>query len=168
MSRFEGSACAHVTMCLATTYAQVTRLLALLDTNTSLRDSNVKMHTRKAKSRGEPRSSYPASNPVVDVETVDYERTTKYQDVLLPELSVAAAWVMVLKMAHGLDGRPRSVLSSFRKRFCVDATFSQVISKSDPTIGLPDSKRLVQELETRLENGTFKGSQADFEKQQVD
>ena len=107
MSWSHRSACAHVITCTATIYAQVTRLLALLDTNTSLRDSIVGMHSRKAKSGPGPRYRDPATHPVAESQTVDYERTSRYQDVLLPELSVAAAWVIVLKMAYGLDGRTR-------------------------------------------------------------
>lgn len=34
---------------------------------------------------------------------------TRMSDVFMPELSVAAAWVIVMKLAYGLDGRPRCV-----------------------------------------------------------
>jgi len=48
-----------------------------------------------------------------------YERTTRYQDVILPEESMVAAWLMVMKMVHGLDGLARFVvlrLAAYAKR----------------------------------------------------
>ena len=36
-----------------------------------------------------------------------YELPTRYDDVVLPELSVVAAWVVIMKLAYGLDGRER-------------------------------------------------------------
>ena len=39
------------------------------------------------------------------------ERTTMYNDLILPEMAVAAVWVTVMKMAYGLDGQERSVSS---------------------------------------------------------
>lgn len=38
-----------------------------------------------------------------------YERTKMMYDELPPEVSVAAAWVIVMKMLYGLDGQPRYV-----------------------------------------------------------
>lgn len=43
-----------------------------------------------------------------------YERTKMMYDELPPEVSIAAAWVIVMKMIYGLDGQPR----------CVDYAFS--------------------------------------------
>ena len=39
-----------------------------------------------------------------------YERTRRNQDVFMPELSIAGAWVVVMKLAYGLDGGDRYVL----------------------------------------------------------
>lgn len=36
-----------------------------------------------------------------------YERTRRNQDVMMPELNVVAAWIVVVKLAYGLDGRDR-------------------------------------------------------------
>ena len=38
---------------------------------------------------------------------VTYERTKRNQDIIMPELSVAAAWVVIMKLAYGLDERDR-------------------------------------------------------------
>jgi len=80
-----------------TTYSQVTRLMALVDVNTFLCATDVVIRTRLRRGR--------------TMETEDkketYERTTRYDDVWLPELSVAATFVVVMKMAYGLDGRER-------------------------------------------------------------
>lgn len=79
-----------------------------MDVNISLNESSINTYSRESRSRHWqlPASSWigPAS---VGIE--GYERTSKYQDVILPELSVVAAWVMVMKMAYGLDEQPRSV-----------------------------------------------------------
>jgi RNA polymerase I-specific transcription initiation factor RRN7 len=40
---------------------------------------------------------------------VIYERTRRNQDVFMPELSIVGAWVVVMKLAYGLDGRDRYV-----------------------------------------------------------
>lgn len=39
--------------------------------------------------------------------TVMRDMTTRYQDILMPELSIVSAWVVVMKMAYGLDGVQR-------------------------------------------------------------
>ena len=87
----------------------MTRLLALLDVNLSLTDTSVELHTRKARTRGRYHVNGASFIRDETLAVIDYERTTRYQDVMLPELSVAAAWVMVMKMAYGLDGENRSV-----------------------------------------------------------
>lgn len=33
-----------------------------------------------------------------------YRRTNRYQDIVMPELAVVAGWVIIMKMAYGLDG----------------------------------------------------------------
>lgn len=90
----------------ATTYAQVARLMALLDVNLSLQERAVEIRTRAPRARaGRSRGS----SPMGEDERVIYERTTKYMDTTLPELSVAAAWVILMKLAYGLDGETRCV-----------------------------------------------------------
>lgn len=42
-----------------------------------------------------------------------YERTKMMYDELPPEVSIAAAWVIVMKMIYGLDGQPRYVDYAF-------------------------------------------------------
>jgi len=59
-------------------------------------------HTRKAR-RPRDRSVQDTGG----VGEVEYERTRWNQDVIMPELSVVAAWVVVMKLAYGLDGRDR-------------------------------------------------------------
>jgi RNA polymerase I-specific transcription initiation factor RRN7 len=80
-----------------TTYAQVTRLMALVDVNTYLCATDLVTRTRSRRGR--------TMGSEEKVET--YQRTTRYDDVVLPELNVAAAWVVIMKMAYGLDGRER-------------------------------------------------------------
>lgn len=38
---------------------------------------------------------------------VFYRRTDRNRDVIMPELAIAAAWIIVMKMAYGLDGYDR-------------------------------------------------------------
>ena len=59
-------------------------------------------HTRKAR-RPRDRSVQDTGG----VGEVEYERTRWNQDVIMPELSVVAAWIVVMKLAYGLDGRDR-------------------------------------------------------------
>jgi RNA polymerase I-specific transcription initiation factor RRN7 len=40
-------------------------------------------------------------------EATTHEMTARQQDIHMPELSVAAAWVVVMKLAYGLDGKER-------------------------------------------------------------
>ncbi|WVO12723.1 hypothetical protein L204_100331 [Cryptococcus depauperatus] len=70
--------------------------------------------------------------------TISYERTTMMYDELPPELSIAAAWVILMKSVYGLDGRER-----------------KIILRSDPVIGLPQIEPWLKELKDRLDNGIF-------------
>lgn len=84
---------------VATTYSQVMRLLALLDVNTSLYPPS---YTQVTRSRGRL-SLVEALNP----KTFQYQRASRYKDVVPPELSVAAGWAVVMQMTYGLDGEAR-------------------------------------------------------------
>lgn len=85
-------------------------LLALIDLNLSLVDraiSEVKRRGRQRSrsrhsSRGD-RSPSRTSRPGSPVPVSGYEKAIRYQDVFMPELAVAAAWVITMKMAYGLD-----------------------------------------------------------------
>ncbi|KLT38666.1 hypothetical protein CC85DRAFT_331401 [Cutaneotrichosporon oleaginosum] len=66
-------------------------------------------------------------------------------DAVMPELTVAAAWVVVMKMAYGLDGRTRLRL------------------RADAALGMPKMEEWVGELERRLCAGAFTGSLRDLE-----
>lgn len=81
----------------ATIYQQVHRLLRILNANLGLLDDLLVRHSRKAR------------GPLDGVERgeVTYERTRRNQDVLMPELNVVAAWIVVMKLAYGLNGRDR-------------------------------------------------------------
>lgn len=68
-----------------------------------------------------------------------YERTKMMYDELPPEVSIAAAWVIVMKMIYGLDGQPR-----------------KAIVYEDPVVGLPQETPWLKELCERFENGLFK------------
>ncbi|KIR25254.1 hypothetical protein I307_06223 [Cryptococcus deuterogattii 99/473] len=68
-----------------------------------------------------------------------YERTKMMYDELPPEVSIAAAWVIVMKMIYGLDGQPR-----------------KAIVYEDPAVGLPQETPWLKELCERFENGLFK------------
>lgn len=77
----------------AITHAQALAFLELIDANMTLNDTESAPVVRKR------RNSESA--------TTTSERTRRYLDVVMPELSFAAAWVVVMKMAYGLDGRER-------------------------------------------------------------
>jgi RNA polymerase I-specific transcription initiation factor RRN7 len=83
----------------ATTYQQVHRVLRLLNVNLGLIDEDIVRHSRKAR------------KPINGTQKgeVTYERTRRNQDVFMPELSIVGAWVVVMKLAYGLDGRDRYV-----------------------------------------------------------
>ena len=83
----------------ATTYQQVHRVLRLLNVNLGLLDEDIVRHSRKARK----------SINAVEKGEVTYERTKRNQDVFMPELSIVGAWVIVMKLAYGLDGRDRYV-----------------------------------------------------------
>ncbi|ORY24983.1 hypothetical protein BCR39DRAFT_545473 [Naematelia encephala] len=130
-----------------TTYVQVMRLLDLLKTNISFNEDMDTFH-RKPSSR---RPSVPQIDNVPAIEEnnlLEYERTRRYDDVILPELAVIAAWVVVMKMAYGLDDDLRTVLA-----------------KDDPLIGLVEGKRWIEELRVRLKDGTLLGSRVNLRKQ---
>lgn len=74
-----------------TTYSQVIRFLELVDANMSITDTVAPMLRKLPNSE----------------ETITVMRATRNHDVHMPELSVAAAWVVVMKLAYGLDGLPR-------------------------------------------------------------
>lgn len=80
----------------AVTHAQVMRFLELIDANMSIIDTDIEPYQRK-------RRGSDNSKPI----TVDMSR--RHYDVVMPELSIAAAWVVVMKMAYGLDGKERCV-----------------------------------------------------------
>jgi hypothetical protein len=44
-------------------------------------------------------------DPSDELQTMD--RSNRYNDTIMPEMNIAAAWVVVMKMAYGLDGRER-------------------------------------------------------------
>jgi RNA polymerase I-specific transcription initiation factor RRN7 len=88
----------------ASIYQQVHRILRILNINLGLLDEVVVKHTRKAR---RPKSGLGAGE--MEMGLVGYERTRRNQDVIMPELSVVAAWVVVMKLAYGLDGRERYV-----------------------------------------------------------
>lgn len=107
MQHTSSSRKARTLIFVATTYAQVTRLMALLDVNLSLQERAVEIRTRAPRARaGRSRGS----SPMGEDERVIYERTTKYMDTALPELSAAAAWAILMKLAYGLDGETRCVM----------------------------------------------------------
>jgi hypothetical protein len=91
---------------IASMYHQVHRLLALLDANLTLVDSAVTTYSRKAR-RGRQQS---ANDTTSLLQEVKYERTQRNQDTHLPEVSVAAGWVIVMKLAYGLDATERWVI----------------------------------------------------------
>lgn len=81
-----------------TVYAQVTRLMALIDVNLSLDNSEVVTRWRRRR-----KAVINDGGPEREM----YDRTTRNEDVWMPELAVVAAWIIVMKMTYGLDGRPR-------------------------------------------------------------
>ncbi|WVQ98863.1 hypothetical protein IAU59_005994 [Kwoniella sp. CBS 9459] len=140
----------------ATTYAQVTKLMAILDLNMSLLEREVGTISRRIRSRLKLDPDDSASGDEVgndvDVERVEekmqsYEKALLYLDVVAPEVAVVASWLIVTKMMYGLDGSPREALLS-----------------TDPAIGLPIGVTCVKELESRLDSGALRGKRADLEK----
>lgn len=70
-------------------------------------------------------------------ERAEYEITKQYS-VIMPEMSIAAAWVIVMKLAYGLDGTER-----------------QALLPDDPLIGRPRAEDWLKELKKRKERGEF-------------
>ena len=89
----------------AMTYTQVCRLLALLDMNLGITSTGFVTYTRRK--RGQ-RSDNGQSRPTSDRETTKIRSAARHYDVVMPELAIMAAWVMLMKMAYGLDGEERS------------------------------------------------------------
>lgn len=79
------------------------------------------------------------------------QQTKRYRDLEMPELSVAAAWVIVMKMSYGLDGRERLPLVA-----------------TDPLIGMPKGDLWLLDLEKRLRSGVLKGPSEELERQFFD
>lgn len=94
----------------ATTYAQVNHLLALIDLSLSLVDRAISEVRRRGRprsrsrhnSRGD-RSPSRVSRSASPDAVAGYEKAVRYQDVFMPELATAAAWIISMKMAYGLD-----------------------------------------------------------------
>lgn len=76
----------------------------MTNVNLGLLDDVIVKHTRKAR---RPRDRSALDLDTRGVGEVEYERTRGNQDVIMPELSVVAAWIVVMKLAYGLDGRDR-------------------------------------------------------------
>ncbi|WVF72046.1 hypothetical protein IAT40_006858 [Kwoniella sp. CBS 6097] len=137
-----------------TTYAQVTRLMTILDVNLSLIEKEIGTISRRIRSRVKP------DPDASDVEEGDdkeerikettqlYDKALLYLDVVAPELAVLAIWLIVMKMVYGLDAVTR-----------------QALLRADPAIGLPVGITWVKELTSRLESGVLRGKRVDLEKQ---
>jgi hypothetical protein len=78
-------------------------------------------------------------------------------------MSVAAAWVIVMKLAYGLDEQDRYVIPVIRWQ-CADND-RQAQDDSDPVTGMPGIETWISELEGRLVGGEFKGNKKEMEKQ---
>ncbi|GMK59368.1 hypothetical protein CspeluHIS016_0703830 [Cutaneotrichosporon spelunceum] len=113
----------------ARTYDQVVQLLQLVDANMSITTTYVPFKFDRAN----PETRYSGM------------RSSRRLDVAMPELSIAAAWVVVMKLAYGLDGEPRLPLI-----------------RSDPVIGMPQWQDWVAELDRRLRTGALKGTLQDL------
>jgi hypothetical protein len=83
----------NITDASAVTHAQVVGFLSLIDANMSLNDIKTQTLVRKRRNS--------------ESGTVTRDVTTKYHDIIMPELSIVSAWVVVMKMAYGLDGQER-------------------------------------------------------------
>ncbi|WVQ77975.1 hypothetical protein IAT38_000056 [Cryptococcus sp. DSM 104549] len=132
-----------------TTYTQSLRLLSLLDINLTLVPRNITLLSRKSRSRlhlDNAGSGSEADDVQKDEqERETYERARTMYDALPPEVSIVAAWVVVMKLAYGLDGRPREALLS-----------------TDPAIGLPEGESLINELRLRIESGALQKRRPDL------
>ena len=74
------------------------RLLSIVDVNLTLRGSDLKLSERRL------RADHTTG---IDGLLVKYVSSTRYKDLWMPEMSVAAAWVIVMKLAYGLDNIER-------------------------------------------------------------
>jgi hypothetical protein len=68
----------------------------------SLVESNIEAFRRKPRGR----------KSLAEVHKIEpgpsiYERTTRNREVIMPELMIAASWVLVMKLTYGLDGEDR-------------------------------------------------------------
>lgn len=133
-----------------TTYDQVIRMMRVIDLNLSLDDSEVVTRFRRRKNTRH-------INGNRELET--YQRTTRNDDVWMPELAIVSIWVILMKMSYGLDGRQRYVVPSDRMLIVRLA-----LSKDEPLVGLPNGQHWVDELKIRLQNGAFKGDRAYLDK----
>lgn len=130
------------------TYEEVLALLRLIDVNLSIvareymtvkpgfsegqagEGGNTK---QKKKGKGKEKEEEQAKR-----KQSEYDRPTKTYDVIMPEISIAAAWVIVMKFAYGLDGTER-----------------QALLPDDPLIGRPRPEDWLQELKKRKQHGEF-------------
>ncbi|KAK4685738.1 hypothetical protein P7C73_g4406, partial [Tremellales sp. Uapishka_1] len=128
-----------------TTYTQLTRLLSLADPNLLLHPHELVTFVQKRRSNPRHRSSSP-STP----EEIEVERTNRLYDLILPELLVAATWVVLMKMVYGLDDEERAVLLD-----------------GDPALGLVKGDIWIGELRSRLKERALVGSRKALERMQV-
>ncbi|KAL1412621.1 hypothetical protein Q8F55_000368 [Vanrija albida] len=117
----------------AVTQSQVVSFLELIDANMSLSPAAVNRILRKRRNS--------------DPEPIEVDMPTHAHDVIMPELSVAAAWIIVMKMAYGLDGKERFALM-----------------KTEPLIGQPRGELWVAQLKARLDSKAFQGTGTDLER----
>lgn len=79
----------------ALTQSQVVSFLELIDANMSLSPAAFTRTVRKRRNS--------------DSDPIEVDIPSNAHDVIMPELSIAAAWVIVMKLAYGLDGKDRWV-----------------------------------------------------------
>lgn len=91
----------------ASTYRHVHALLSLIDTNLSLWTDIERTYRQQRYG--------PVEDEDDDAETVSgvlrraVDRPIRYKDVIMPEVSVVAAWLCLMKMTYGFDGEVRHV-----------------------------------------------------------
>ncbi|WOO82107.1 uncharacterized protein LOC62_04G005609 [Vanrija pseudolonga] len=117
----------------AVTQSQVVSFLELIDANMSLSPAAVTRTLRKRRNS--------------DPDPIEVDMPAHAHDVIMPELSIAAAWVIVMKLAYGLDGKERFALM-----------------KTEPLIGQPRGDLWVEELRSRLDSRAFQGTRTDLER----
>ena len=110
----------------AETYLQVMQVIKLCDLNRSMLNRQVRIYRKY---------NYKVAGAI---ETT-YERSTKLNDVILPELSIVAAWVILMKLAYGLDDHERGVYL-----------------ENDPSLAMPPGEAWLAKLREGNANGTFK------------